>query len=135
MGEVIIESELVQTVNDGKDGERNLTPAVLTRVVNPLILLIQHLEHLYQSNSLTWHASSDSGPSLPRDEIWVKFGGDKGGGSLKFCMQVVNRKNPNSADHTVVLSLLEADDSLSNMHLVMDPSKNLLEELPGMKWR
>ena len=57
------------------------------------------------------------------------MGGDKVGGSFKFCLQVVNRDSPNSANHTVVLLMLEADDSLTNMHIAMDPFKDFIEEL------
>ena len=135
MGQVEIKSEIVQTINDSKDGERLMVPAVLTRVANPMELINQHLEHLHDTNQLTWHSASPTGPSLPTTEIWLKLGGDKGGGSFKFCLQVVNRSSPNSADHTVVLAMLEADDSLSNMHLVLDPFCDLVEELQGMKWR
>ena len=90
--------------------------------------------HLANTDQLTWH-TTPCGTSLPKDEIWLKVGGDKGGGSFKFCLQVVNRKSPNSADHTVVLALLEADDSLQNMHICIDPFADELEELQGMKWR
>ena len=70
-----------------------------------------------------------------KDEVWLKVGSDEGGGSFKFCFQVVNCRPPNSADHTVVLALLEADDSLHNMYVCIDPFADLLEELQGMKWR
>ena len=101
LGEVVITSELVQTINDGRDCERVFAPAVLTQVTNPMAMLLQHLEHLLQNRLLVWHDTSSTGPSLPKNEIWVKVGGDKGGGSFKFCLQVVNRESPNSADHTV----------------------------------
>ena len=83
--------------------------------------------------ALTWHGNDTT--SLPKNELWVKFGGDKGGGSLKFCYQLVNREHSNSADHTVVLSCLMADDSLVNMHLAMDPFRCAISELNGMQWK
>ena len=64
-----------------------------------------------------------------------ELGGDKGGGSVKMCLQVVNRPNPNSADHTTVFACLEADDTLPNMHLALDQYKEDIQELQGMKWR
>ena len=39
MGQVEIKSEIVQTINDSKDGERLMVPAVLTRVANPMELI------------------------------------------------------------------------------------------------
>ena len=38
---------------------------------------------IHRTQALTWHDGS-----IPRDEIWVKLGGDKGGGSFKMSFQV-----------------------------------------------
>ena len=134
LGEVTVASERVQAVTYGADGESTLRPANYCRVQNLLGLVIQHLNHLHNSNQLTWH-STPSGKTLPTNEIWLKVGGDKGGGSLKFCFQVVNRKSPNSSDHTVVIAMLADDDNLPNMHVCIDPLAPALKELQGMKWR
>ncbi len=40
---------------------------------------------------LTWHKGT-----IPSDELWVKLGGDKGHGSFKMNLQLVNTKHPNS---------------------------------------
>ena len=45
------------------------------------------------THQLTWHERS-TGESLPKDEIWLKVSGDKGGGSFKFGLQIVNRHAP-----------------------------------------
>lgn len=37
----------------------------------------------YSAQMLTWHDDN-----IPRDEVWVKIGGDKGGGSFKMSFQV-----------------------------------------------
>ena len=134
MGEVDISSELVQTVSLEEEGHCTLKPAAFARVKNPLTLVIQHLAHLAERNALTWHERN--GNCLPKNELWLKFGGDRGGGSFKFCFQVVNRASPNSADHTVVIScLMMASDSLTSMHLAMDPFQAVIEDLNGMQWR
>ena len=39
---------------------------------------------------------------MPEDEIWVKLGGDMGGGSFKLCFQIANLEKPNSVDNTIV---------------------------------
>ena len=38
---------------------------------------------LYSAKMLTWHDNN-----IPREEVWVKLGGDKGGGSFKMSFQV-----------------------------------------------
>ena len=125
-------SQLVQSMTT-EEGRCVIKPAALCWMKNPLTLIFQHLSQLEEKGALTWHESG--GNSLPRKEVWLKFGGDKGGGSFKFCMQIVNRKSPNSADNTAVLACLMAADSLSNMHLTMDPFKEAIEALNGMTWR
>ena len=100
---------------------------------NPLTLVTQHLAHLVERNALTWHERN--GNCLPKNELWLKFGGDKGGGSFKFCFQVVHCASRNSADHTVVITCLMASDFLTNMRLAMDPFQAVIEDLNGMQWR
>ena len=133
MGEVDISSELVQTVSLEEEGHCTLKPAAFARVKNPLTLVTQHLAHLVERNALTWHERN--GNCLPKNELWLKFGGDNGGGPFKFCFQVVNCASQNSADHTVVISCLMASDFLTNMHLAMDPFPAVIEDLNGMQWR
>ena len=72
------------------------------------------------------------GPSLPKDELWVKIGGDKGGGSFKMAMQIVNQPQPNSADHTVVFSCLEAGDSVANLHVCLDYFQQHIHEMQDL---
>lgn len=38
---------------------------------------------IHRTQTLTWH---DGG--IPKDEVWVKLGGDKGGGTFKMSFQV-----------------------------------------------
>ena len=38
--------------------------------------------------------------AIPESEVWVKFGGDKGGGSVKLNFQMVNVPHPNSVNNT-----------------------------------
>ena len=47
------------------------------------------------------------GDLVPQDEIWVKLGGDKGGGSFKMFLQLVNTSHPNSIKNTFVFSVFE----------------------------
>ena len=54
-------------------------------------------QHVYISrkNRLIWHDGM-----IPQDEIWVKIGGDKGGGSFKMSFQICNVSHPNSVENT-----------------------------------
>ncbi len=63
---------------------------------------------------LTWHEER-----LPQDEIWVKIGGDKGGGSFKMNFQICNVHNPNSPNNTCVFCVYEAPDSPANLSLAL----------------
>ena len=55
--------------------------------------------------------------------------------AISRCFQVVNQAHPNSPDHTTVFACLEADDSLANLHLVLDQYRQDISELQGMTWR
>lgn len=39
--------------------------------------------YMYSAQALTWHKGG-----IPQGEIWLKLGGDKGGGSFKMSFQV-----------------------------------------------
>ena len=71
----------------------------------------------------------------PQNEIWLKVGDDKGGGSFKFGFQIFNQHAPNAAGHTAVVACLEANDSLRNVHTCLDQYKDTLRESQGMRWR
>ncbi len=49
---------------------------------------------------LTWH-----GGKIPENEVWIKLGGDKGGGSFKMTFQICNVTHPNSPVNTCALSV------------------------------
>lgn len=66
------------------------------------------------STNLTWHDGA-----IPADEIWVKLGGDKGRGSFKFNIQLLNTKHPNSIKNTVLLSVFKAGDTATNLHTAL----------------
>ena len=68
-----------------------------------------------QEGTLTWHDGT-----IPGDEIWLKLGGDKGGGYFKMNFQIVNTPAPNSVHNTCIFSCFEASDTLSNLHVALD---------------
>ena len=60
---------------------------------------------------LTWHKGA-----IPEDEIWIKLGGDKGGGTFKFNFQICNTPTPNSPRNTCVISIFTAPDTIQLAH-------------------
>ena len=64
-----------------RNGEVSLAPAVFFS--NLVEIVIQYLDELHASEYLTWHNGL-----IPESEIWIKLGGDHGGGSFKLSMQV-----------------------------------------------
>ena len=57
---------------------------------------------LIRTQHITWHDQA-----IPQGEIWLKLGGDKGGGTFKMCFQILNVPNPNSPINTCVFSIFE----------------------------
>ena len=72
------------------------------------------------------------GGVIPDDEIWIKLGGDKGHGSFKFNLQLVNTAHPNSVKNTVLLSVFRAGDTITNLHTALDMYKEHVMECQGM---
>ena len=79
---------------------------------------------------MTWHSGA-----IPSDEVWVKLGGDKGHGSFKMNLQIVNTSHPNSIKNTTVVALFQAGDSITNLTIALEQYKTHLQEIQGMKWR
>ena len=84
----------------------------------------------YSSARLTWH-----GGFIPENEIWVKLGGDRGGGIFKATFQIVNVPNPNSVLNTCVFCCFMAGVSTYNLHVALDRYKLQVNKLQGMRWR
>ena len=62
-------------------------------------------------------------------KIWLKIGGDKGGGTFKMNFQIVNVSTPNSVHNTCVFCCFTAGDSVSNLHVALDRFKDQVEHL------
>ena len=88
-----------------------------------------HVQHQNRSqDGLTWHEGA-----IPSNEVWVKLGGDKGRGSFKFNVQVVNVQHPNSTHNTSLVAVFKAGDSMANLHTGLDQYRKAVDELQGMK--
>ena len=83
-----------------------------------------------RNNSLFWHQGR-----IPSDEIWLKIGGDKGGGTLKMVFQIVNTKAPNSPVNTCVFCIFEAPDSVTNLKVVGDRFGKEIGDLEKHTWK
>ena len=57
---------------------------------------------------LTWHNINNV---IPEDQIWLKVGGDHGGGSFKMSLQIANIESPNSKHNTFMICMANAKDS------------------------
>lgn len=79
---------------------------------------------------LTWHDGL-----IPPDEVWLKIGGDKGGGSFKMSFQIANILHPNSIYNTVVFCAFEASDTSSNLHIALDRYSQQIRDLKDLKWQ
>ena len=67
--------------------------------------------------------------------MWVKIGGDKGGGSFKMSLQLGNVDHPNSINNTFVFACFEADDSVTNLHIGLDSYREQVETLKALTWQ
>ena len=72
---------------------------------------------------------------IPDDEVWLKFGGDHGGGSIKFCLQVENVENPNSILNAIPVSIVKAKDTVANISTALQPYNKQIIELQGSVWQ
>lgn len=75
--------------------------------------------------------------SIPSDEIWLKVGGDHGGGSFKLCIQILNLQHPNSKHNTFVIALLEEKDTSENLVRLLGPNSHLqqdIRQLESLVW-
>ena len=66
---------------------------------------------------------------MPKDEIWIKIGGDHGGNSFKICLQVLNVDNPNAKENTNVIACMQAKDNHENLTTLVKILKEQIESL------
>ena len=70
-------------------------------------------------------------PNLFDNEIWVLFAGDKGGGSMKFHLEIINSITSGSVDNVHIFCMYEGADTVENMwkvfHVFQQPITDLQE--------
>lgn len=72
---------------------------------------------------------------IPPGKIWLKLGGDKGGGSMKMNFQIMNTPHPNSVTNTCVFSAYEGPDTKTNLYVALARYKSQVEELKTLEWK
>ena len=75
--------------HDSKGGLTE-TSAPVVHVKNLKKFVKDLLDGYKQNGKLLWR------DGMPKNELWVKIGGDQGGNSFKLCLQVCNLDKPNS---------------------------------------
>ena len=87
------------------------------------------LAQLEENNKLSRHNDV-----IPEDEIWVKIGGDHGGGSFKLMLQIANVENPNSRKNTFLITIVNCKDTPLNIRRVLNRYKTQVTQLQEMNW-
>ena len=93
-------------------------------------LAIDTIDTYHRHNRLTWHDGK-----IPENEIWIKLGGDHGGGTFKMSFQIGNIENPNSRNNTIVFSLFQAKDYYDNMKYGLDRFIPQVRHLQSATWK
>jgi hypothetical protein len=102
------------------------TPAVYIKDLKTLVT--NRLNEYDAAGSLSWEG-------FPDDEVYVKVGGDHGGGSFKLCLQIANVLNPNAKQNTIVIGCFEAKDNAENLKTILLIFKESLKKLTNMQWK
>ncbi|KAL5515053.1 hypothetical protein EMCRGX_G000170 [Ephydatia muelleri] len=111
-------------------GGEEFRGAPLVFIPDLILKVAELLEENDRASRLAWHNGV-----IPASEMWIKLGGDKGGGTFKMNFQIVNVAAPNSVNNTCVFCCFEADDSYTNLHIALERYKEQVEHLQGMTWR
>ena len=93
-------------------------------IYNWVGFVLHYLDNLKSTGLLT------NSVFIPSDEIFLKIGGDHGGGSFKMSFQVANTDHPNKAENTVLFSIMEAKDYKQICYCVCNASKRTYQNSP-----
>ena len=87
------------------------------------------LDQCEEKDRLTWSNG------IPKDEVWIKIGGDHGGNSFKLVLQIANVDNPNAKESTFLVRMVECRDSVENLRKILGPVREQINRLDGMIWK
>lgn len=127
IGEMITLKEKNDSHYSSKLGFRDVQcPCVYTP---DLVSFTKTLLDKYEAfNQLEWQ-------NINENEIWLKLGGDHGGGSFKLTLQILNQKHPNSKKNTVVLCAFEGKDNHPNLKNVLSKFRPQIDQLKKCTWK
>lgn len=111
-----------------RGGELSMTPCVF--FPDLVAAVIHFLDMLHESNRLTWHDGI-----ILESEVWLKVGGDQGGGNFKLCMQIANTAHPNATSNTIPICVFQEKDTPANLTTALGQYSSQIEELEKMTWR
>ena len=77
------------------------------------------LDQYDQNNIQTWRNGT-----IPFNEIWIKVGGDHGGGSFKTMLQVANSRKT-----MFLVFIINCKDSQQNLRKILHPYKKQIADL------
>ena len=97
--------------------------------IQDLVGFVFHMLSLHDCSGTLYHHEG-----IPTDQVWVKFGGDHGGKSFKFCFQIVNTKNPNSFRNTIPVCVFSGKDNPANLETALGLYRAQLEKLSSSEW-
>ena len=83
---------------DDKTTEEKAT--VVGKIKDFTELVTQLLDEYDKGGKLTWHNT------IPEDEVWVKVGGDHGGGSFKLTLQIGHLDHTSECPHLRMQTLV-----------------------------
>ncbi|XP_066286471.1 uncharacterized protein [Branchiostoma lanceolatum] len=116
------------SVKGDKESTVKLLPCAYVTSLRDAIY--DYLERSNTANSLIWHDKT-----IPEGEIWIKVGGDHGGGTFKMAFQILNKTSPNSQTNTTVFCIFDAKDTRENLTLATGRYAQELKDLQVSKWR
>ena len=111
-----------------KDGNIVMCPCVCFPNVVDIVLHYINLNE--EAGTLVWKDGI-----IPKEEIWVKVGGDHGGKSFKFCFQIANTMHPNALHNTIPFLVFAAKDTPGNLAATFGPYVEQLRELNGKTYK
>ena len=128
-GEIRVERRSLEFWNED-DSTYDLEQTPVATITDIPQYVTELLDQYDKENQLTWHNST-----IPEDEVWVKLGGDRGGGTFKLMLQIANLRRPNSKHNTCLLAIAECKDTPDNLRRITGPYKHQITELETMQWR
>ncbi|XP_038049523.1 uncharacterized protein LOC119723080 isoform X2 [Patiria miniata] len=126
----LITDSLPLSFRDEIDGGVVIQQAPYVGVKCLVAKIKQQLDQYQKYQELTWHEGT-----IPHDEIWVKIGGDKGGGTFKQMIQIGNVKHPNSLRHTIIMSVFAGEDTRDNLKTGLQRFRLQVPELQSSSWQ